>query len=218
MLAGDTAAELNARAQRGRSSLDHSIEFAWRAHIEEYVRMKVAVAGMKDVSDAKVKLFTDLRHTLHHFRQLAARHYTILHVIIRREGAHCPKRSFSALPQELSFGFVFGDADLSRTVSLADSAGRIHGTFGLFTKTFDFDNQYRVGIPRKTHRRPGFHCFNSSPVHYLQSGRNDTRGSNIDHALGRGVHPLEDRKQGAHRFPRLHEFYSNLGNYSHGSL
>src|SRR5215831_2790400 len=84
VLARDAAAKLDAGAQSGFSSFDNAIQFSWSTHIKKNVWMKIAVAGMKNISDAQVKLLADLGYSPHHLWQLAAWHNTVLNVIIRR--------------------------------------------------------------------------------------------------------------------------------------
>src|SRR5216110_56899 len=103
MFAGDAAAELDAGAQRGGSSLDNTIQLARRAHIEENVWMEVAVAGVKNVGDAKIVLLTDFRDAPHYLRQLAARHHAVLNVVIWGQGAHGSKGALSPFQKKLAF-------------------------------------------------------------------------------------------------------------------
>ena len=98
MLAGDAAAELDAGAQRGGAGFDDAIELAGRAHVEQNVRMQIAIAGVKHVGDAKIKFFADRGDAPHHLRQLAARHDAVLDVIIRRQRAHGAESAFAAFP------------------------------------------------------------------------------------------------------------------------
>ena len=68
------------------------------AHVEKNVRMQIAIAGMKDIGDAKIKFFADRGDAPHHLRQLAARHDAVLDVIIRRQSAHGAESAFAAFP------------------------------------------------------------------------------------------------------------------------
>src|ERR1051325_11135955 len=119
MLAGDAAAKLDAGSQGCRTRFNHPVQFAWRAHIKEYIRVKVAIAGMEYIGDPKIELPADFRHALHHLGQLAPGHNTVLNIIIRRQCTHSSESALSAFPQKLPFGIVFSDPNFARTAACA---------------------------------------------------------------------------------------------------
>src|SRR5437773_11846201 len=149
MFAGDAAAELDAGAQRGGSSLDNTIQLARRAHIEENVWMEVAIAGVKNVGDAKIVLLTDFRDAPHYLRQLAARHHAVLDVVIWGQGAHGSKGAISPFPKKLTFGFVVRHSGFTSAVALANSARYLDCLFSLLTYSFHLDFDHLHGIARK---------------------------------------------------------------------
>src|SRR5438094_5583555 len=147
--------------------------------------MEVAVAGVKNVGDAKIVLRTDFGDAPHYLRQLAARHHAVLNVVIWGQGAHGSKGALSPFPKKLAFGLIFSDSDLARAATRANITHELHRTLGVFDQAFDFDDQYRFGIAGKTNRRAGLNGFDGRSVDHLQRCWNDSRPSDIDDGLRR---------------------------------
>jgi hypothetical protein len=84
MLAGDAAAELYACIQYCRARFDNPVELSRRAHVEENIRMQVAVASVKYISNPQLELFADGSHAPHDLRQLTARHNAVVDIVIGR--------------------------------------------------------------------------------------------------------------------------------------
>ena len=68
VLTGDAAAKFDAGAQGGSARFDDAIDFAGRAHVEQNIRVQIAVAGMEHIGDAQIELFADLGDAPHHLR------------------------------------------------------------------------------------------------------------------------------------------------------
>src|SRR5918996_1768840 len=177
--------------------------------------MEIAVAGMKHVGDAEIKLFADLADSLHYLRQLASRHHAVLDVIVGRQGPHSTEGAFAPLPKKLAFRLIFSDSDLARAATRANIAHEFHRTLRMFGQALDFDDQYRFGVAGKTNRRAGLDGFYGRSVDHLQSCRNDSRPSDIDDGARRPVHLIKNCQQGADGFSRSHQSDDRLGNDSH---
>src|SRR5919106_3430925 len=180
--------------------------------------MEIAVAGMKHVGDAEIKLFADLGNAFHYLGQLASRHHAVLDVIVGRQGPHSTEGAFAPLPKELAFGLIFSDSGLARAATSANIAHEFHRTLRMFGQALDFDDQYRFGVARKTNRRAGLDGFDGRSVYHLQRCRNDSRPSNSDNRAGCPVHLIKYCQERADGFSGPHEPDDRLGDDSHGSF
>ena len=88
----------------------------------------------------------------------------------------------------------------------------------MLAQSFDFDDQHRRGVARKTHRRAALDRFDGGMIHDFQCGRNDSCRGDIDDGFGGAVHVVENREQRAHGFARLHQLDGDFRDDAHGAF
>src|SRR3984885_6030239 len=99
MLAGDGSAHLNAKSNDFAGRCDDAFEFIFIPSVEQYNRMQVAVAGVKNVADFESVLSANFGDAAQRCGQFGAWNHAILHVICGANSADCAKGILAAFPQ-----------------------------------------------------------------------------------------------------------------------
>src|SRR4051812_944801 len=101
--------------------------------------MKVAVAGMEDVSDGEIEVARDLLDALERGGELRAWDDGVVKVVIRSQAAHGPKGHLASFPEQVPFGLFGGNANLSRARLAADGGDLLAGTEDIVSHPVDLN-------------------------------------------------------------------------------
>ena len=94
------------------ASSSRAFGLALDARVVEHERVEVAVAGVKDVADAKAVLARELVDSPQHLGEPRARHDAVLHVVVGADPAHRGERRLSPPPDRGAVGRVGREPDL----------------------------------------------------------------------------------------------------------
>ena len=195
MFAGDRSAHRHAVFQYVAARRLHQFQLLGIARIKQDQRMQVAVARMKDVTDAQSILLRDSLDKLKHRRNRRARHHAVLRIVGRRQPSQRRERVLAALPQQRAFVLVLGPPHLARLLLDADFPHRLCLLFYLLCQALQFDQQHRARVQRITRMTGCFHRPQRPAVEHLQRRRSDARGGNRRHGSRSVVDGLEDSQQ-----------------------
>ena len=121
VFAGERAAHGDAVPHDFAARRDHARELRAIALVEQDQRMKVAVAGMKNIADLQIVFAADFLDAPQSFRQARARNHAVLHVIHRRNAAQRAEGILPALPQQIAFLVVCA----RRALPARDAGGKL---------------------------------------------------------------------------------------------
>ena len=216
MLPGDAPAGGHAGLYYGCARLDHAIQFTRHAHVEKDIGVQIAVAGVEDISDFKTITLTDFGDFSHDLGQPATRHYSILNIVIGRQGPQRAKGLLAPFPQELPLGLALGHPYLARAIARANGLHQSHAPLGVLAHALQLNQENGGRVARVACRPAPFHRFDGQLIHHLQGRRDDSRRRDIHNALRGGIHVVKNRQQRAHRFSCPHQPHPNLGDDPHG--
>src|SRR6266699_4440461 len=100
VLAGEHAADLDAKLEDVRAELFRTLELARLVGVVENERVEIAVAGMEDVGDGEPIGFGQLAHALEHLRQPRARDGAGHAGIVGRDAADRRERRLAPGPEQ----------------------------------------------------------------------------------------------------------------------
>ena len=106
VLAGDAAAERDARLEDLPAGREHALDLVRVALVEEDDRVDVAVAGVEDVADAEAVALGRRRDRAQDLGHARARHDAVLRAVVRREAPDGAERPLARLPERGALGVV----------------------------------------------------------------------------------------------------------------
>ena len=218
VFAGERAAEFDAVAHNFSGRSDGAIVLSFIALIEKNNRVKISVACVKNISDLKIEAASDFFDVLQHFGQLGARNHSILHVVAGRKASHGAESVFAAFPEQIAFLIIFCEADFARVVQSANFDDLRGLRFDSFGKPFDFDQQNRAAIARKSRVNKIFDGAQRPTVEHFARGGSDRARGKIGDGFGSVGNIIKNREKSFHGFGFLRKLHSNFRDESEGAF
>ena len=192
VLAGDTAPAVETFLEDFATGREHAPDFIRVAFIEKQDRVKVTVAGVKDVDDADVVFRADRADPREDVGKLSARDDAILRAIAGAEAADRAEGLLAGFPELQPFFGVFGEADFAGAMLSAYGGNTI--TLGIEAdfETIDFDEEDCFRIERKAEVERFFDGDKDALIHHFERGGNDARADDAADGLSGVVNRIED--------------------------
>ena len=197
VLAGDAAAERDARLEDLAAGGEDALDLVRVALVEEDDRVDVAVAGVEDVADAQAVALGGRRDRPQDVGDARARHDAVLRAVVRGEAPDGAEGALARLPQRGALGLVARAADLARAVRPAE----LRDARGLGVEPgrgpVELDQQHRAGVGRQADVEGRLDRAEDQAVHHLERRGHDAGGDDRRDRLARRVDRLEDGEQRA---------------------
>src|SRR5262249_53285034 len=120
VLAGDAAAERNARLEYLAARRQHPLHLVRVTLVEQQNGMDVAVAGVEAVPDAEPVALAGRGDRSQDVGNPGARHHPVLGAVARRQPADCAEGTLAALPEGRALCLIARDPQLAHAVCPAD--------------------------------------------------------------------------------------------------
>src|SRR5262249_4901849 len=144
VLAAERSADPDAQLHDLLAHAEYLVHLVWEAAVEQDKRMEIAVAGMKDIRDAKAVVLGHAIDRNENFREPRSRDDGVHGDHIRRQTTHRAERAFAPEPQPGTLFVVFRDADVVRAILAANFDNGRGRLFKALAESVDF-NQKRCG-------------------------------------------------------------------------
>ena len=183
MLAGQHAADLDAKPQDIGAECLGTLDLAGLVGVVEDQRVQIAVAGMKHIGDRQPVLLRQLPHSRQHLGQPGARDRAVHAVIIGRDPADRRKRRLAPGPESEPLGLVWLSRIDRGTVVAGDLLDLADQMIDLGLRPVQLDDQQRLDIERIAGIDKIFGGVDRRPVHHLHAARNDAGGDDRGDAI-----------------------------------
>src|SRR5271167_1211746 len=138
--------------------------------------MEIAIAGMKDVGDAKTGFAAETRNLAHYLRQSRSRYHTVLDDVVRRDAAHGSEGGFASLPHQGALGFALRQPNFQSTILAAEFINVAHKRLDLHIRAIEFYEKQAATIG----------------IVGVNGGFGSLDGKVVHHFDGRGQHASSD--------------------------
>ncbi len=211
MFAGQHAAEFDAAAQDVGTERLGSLDLAGLVGVVEDQGMQIAVAGVKNVGDAKTVFFGEIADSRQRLRQRPARNSPVHAEIIGRNPPHRRKRRLAPRPEQIALRLGLGNLTRGRAAALRDRLDAADQFIDLDAGTIELDDQQRLDIERIAGVHKGFGGVDRWFVHHLHAARNDAVADDARHALAGRLDLRKSDHQGTRRLRLLQNAHRDLG-------
>ena len=199
VLAGQRAARLDAVGEDLRGDLGRLVRLARNPLVVTDQRMQIAVAGVKDVADAKPRGPLERADARQHLRQPRPRHDAVLDVVVRRDAAHRGECRLAAAPDARALVVVCATSIVVAPCRRQMSTTVSKSVRDLGGGAVELDDQNGVGVGEvRVHR--GFGGADGERVHHLDRRRDDPGADDVGHGAAAGVDRVERGQQRLNRF------------------
>jgi hypothetical protein len=218
VLAGESAADLDAIADDFVGGGDGSLEMRGIAGIVKNDGVEIAVAGMKDVADLESVGFSDFRNAAKGLRELGAWDDAVENVIAGSEPAKRAESVFATLPEELPLAGVACDANFAGAMSEADFVDGRGLRGNGFGEAFEFDEEDCGAIPGESGVDVVFNRAKSPAINHFAGRRGNGAGGDVGDGLRGVVNVVKDGEQGFHGLGLAGKFYGDFGDKGEGAF
>ena len=199
MLAADAAARRDAEPQNFGPQLLHPLLHTGITGAIKDQGVKVAVAGMEHIGHGQVIALAQFTDRPHHLRERRAGHHPVLEVVAGEAAAEGRDRRLAPLPEPGPVVGLGGQAHGAGPGLAAALGGQFQGHRHLLLVAVELHQQHRgriVGIflsPQIV-----VDGLDAEAIHHLHASRQDARGGDAAHRLGRRLHRGEIGQQHRH--------------------
>src|SRR4051794_33139687 len=144
MFARQHAAKFDADPQDVGTKGFGALHFIGLIGIEKDERMQVAVAGIKNIGDAKIVFCGKIADSRQRLRQFAARNGAVHAEVVGRNPPNGGKSCLAPGPEQIAFGFGAGNLDGSRAAAFRDRLNAPDQFVYFDAWTIEFNNQQRL--------------------------------------------------------------------------